>query len=489
MLKFNQNSQMRTYFFILVLFFLSYPYSSKAQQNIDTTLTFRGHIGNYPDYKGVEDLMKIIETGVSDLLKKNTEYEYYSKKNDTYFLEVSCTDKTLVFKFNFIRTPKTNDGLRYFGIVGGVDSIDVNTQLDREITYPAAKKVWHFYETKDNYNINANRKNNSVKIDNFYVKEELKEIFFKFSYSVGFNLYPSPIPKENEYYYQQKIALSKETIKPYLSVFFLNNLKLQHGEARRYFRDGSEYYAESVEEGRLMRIKYGKYNTPATSKTNNPDLNSNDLGKNNTKDIASSKTIKDNKNSIWSDDPAIFLKQLSVAEAAIKNSKLSNSKKQEALAKIIPLKKQARELIDFKKLGQDWDDFLNQTGRFDKNGKIVKSQISKYFNDSENKLLLKILNQELNLDPQSKNWDRCGNTLENCKFCGRQINVTKYYRSIGFIIRDLDGLPVMVRLTDSEIKEVKYYLARIRSGSYYVCLTNDKELFCTKEHSYLFNKR
>jgi hypothetical protein len=184
-----------------------------------------------------------------------------------------------------------------------------------------------------------------------------------------------------------------------------------------------------------------------------------------------------------SDDPLIMLKQFDEMALEIKKSNWSNSKKQEELAKITDLKKQTRELIQFKKLANNIDDNINHIEQKDKSGKIVSSRLLKYFNDSEDKLILKILNNEINLDPQSKNLNPCGTTLDNCKykFCNKSITVKTNFRSIGYIIQDLNHLPFF-SMNEKDIKEIKYFLGQLRSGKYYVCIPSGFDSFCSKEH-------
>ena len=156
------------------------------------------------------------------------------------------------------------------------------------------------------------------------------------------------------------------------------------------------------------------------------------------------------------------------------------------------VKKQMKDIIELKKFGEDWDDALNHAEERDKNGKIVKSILSKYLNESDKILLLKILNGEIESDPESRNFGSyvCGTTIANCKFCGTRINVNKYYESLGGIFISLHRTPLIgLSIKEADIKELKSYLGLIRSGKYYICIKKDKELFCTPEHKYLFDKR
>ena len=201
-------------------------------------------------------------------------------------------------------------------------------------------------------------------------------------------------------------------------------------------------------------------------------------------------TVKEGQDSKF--DAQVALKKLLLYEAAIKKSKLSNSKKQEALEKLSVVKKQMKDIIELKKFGEDWDDALNHAEERDKNGKIVKSILSKYLNESDKILLLKILNGEIESDPESRNFGSyvCGTTIANCKFCGTRINVNKYYESLGGIFISLHRTPLIgLSIKEADIKELKSYLGLIRSGKYYICIKKDKELFCTPEHKYLFDKR
>lgn len=188
----------------------------------------------------------------------------------------------------------------------------------------------------------------------------------------------------------------------------------------------------------------------------------------------------------------VELKKVLLYEAAVKKSKLSNSKKQEALEKLSVVKKQMKDVIEIEKFGEDFDDALNHAEERDKNGKIVKSILSKYLNESDKILLLKILNGEIESDPESRNFGSyvCGTTIANCKFCGTRIKVNKYYQSLGGIFISLHRTPLIgLSIKEEDIKELKSYLGLIRSGKYYICIKNDKELFCTPEHKYLFDKR
>jgi hypothetical protein len=501
---------MKIYFILLIIFLSSHPYIAEAQEGIDTTLTFKGHIGNYPDYKGIDDLMQKVETGINELLKKKTEYINYAKKNNNYFLKISCEDKNLELKFSFLRANNTTEGMRYFAGVGIIDSVEVNNPIKWEINSSLNDKAKHFYETKAlqhssyasnyfYYSKNGYEKDKrSLLIDKFLVNGESKEIYFSYSFFTGSVLYPLPMSKIDEILYKDKIKLSNKLEKPELSVFVLNNLKLQHGEAR-YIGSGKDgkarIYAKTVEEARLANAK----NSPPTeSKPVNSISKASTIETSIPNPIIENKLVitkpvlKDNQNIKWSDDPAILLKQIMLAEATIKNSKLSNVKKQEALALFIQLKKQARELIEFKKLGQKWDDALNNVEEKNKDGRIVKSILSKFLNESENNLLLKIINGEIDSDPQSRNFGSyvCGTTITDCKFCGTQIKVNKYYNSLGGIIIGMHRTPLIgAFLKETEIKELKSWLGLIRSGKYYICIKNDSELFCTREHKYLFNKR
>ncbi len=190
----------------------------------------------------------------------------------------------------------------------------------------------------------------------------------------------------------------------------------------------------------------------------------------------------------FSDDPKILLSQLNLIEAEIKKSKMSASKKQEALANFNILRKQAKDLIELKKLGNRWDGMMNFKEERNRNGKIINSRLLEYLNESEKKILLQILNGEIDVDPQSKNYTRCGTKEANCKFCGIRMTVNTNYRSIGMIISSFNYLP-FVSLNEPEVKEIKSYLRQIRSGKHYICFADESDLFCSRQHKYLFDKR
>jgi hypothetical protein len=168
---------------------------------------------------------------------------------------------------------------------------------------------------------------------------------------------------------------------------------------------------------------------------------------------------------------------------------MTTTQKQEALVKLNDAIKQYRDLIEVKKIGKKWDEFMNFNDGRKENGKITNSRLLEYLNEADKKLLLRILNREIDSDPQSKHGSSCGTIVTNCRQCGDRISVTSRYRSIGQTIIDLDGLPVFYILNESEVKELKSYFQKIRSGKYYICDAYNDEKFCSKQHKYLFEQR
>ena len=231
---------------------------------------------------------------------------------------------------------------------------------------------------------------------------------------------------------------------------------------------------------------------------NNPiELPSSNLNEKLYLNQGSSNSIEINKsnsakagNSTLSDDPSIAINQLIKLKSLINSSKkMTSTEKQEALVKLNDAIKQYRDIIELNKIGQKWDEFMTFNDGRKENGKITNSRLLEYLNEADKKLLLRILNREIDLDPQSKHGSSCGTIVTNCRQCGDRISVTSRYRSIGYTIRDLNDLPVFYILNESEVKELKSYFQKIRSGNNYICDAYNDEKFCSKQHKYLFQQR
>jgi hypothetical protein len=126
--------------------------------------------------------------------------------------------------------------------------------------------------------------------------------------------------------------------------------------------------------------------------------------------------------------------------------------------------------------------------------KIPESPFYKYLNDGDRKLLIKILTNEINIDPKGfdDGWGIkkkiCGKASEKCEWCGKNSLFVTYYNSNGELIKMLNHNTQKMFLIELNtnnrdgvryINEMKKLLNLIRNKQYYTCLSDSKEKFCS----------
>lgn len=137
----------------------------------------------------------------------------------------------------------------------------------------------------------------------------------------------------------------------------------------------------------------------------------------------------------------------------------------------------------------------------------IMYQIAKRLGPADNKMLLDILENKIDSDPQSRVGDRCGTGYSSCKWCGRSVSYEKTLKSRVQLIRMFQlGSPLLGvlmpianifgqlggALTGAKPKNLNYekmmneltiemrgYLQNIRKGNYYYCDGGGGDLFCS----------
>ena len=134
-------------------------------------------------------------------------------------------------------------------------------------------------------------------------------------------------------------------------------------------------------------------------------------------------------------------------------------------------------------------------------------QVAKRLSPGDKKLLLDILDDKIDTDPQSRVGNRCGTGYSSCKWCGRQVSFEKTYQSrvqmikmfalgspmIGALLplaqlyaqlggifsggkpKNISNEKMMGGLTN----EIRGYLTQIRNGNYYSCEGSTGDMFCS----------
>jgi len=443
----------------------------------DTTLVFKAYIGKYPKYNGLKNVLDSIEISVNNLLQGDIPYMVFLSINNIPQETYSIKNKIFTYK---IILKKCEEQKRYwkFGIGGAFYLADtlITSYNDKEPSEAGSSVRWLLMDKAKNWNsigvTELSPHDISREDANKYILERKKRIDLE-------NSSEKRESSQHDTFNEGDIFFTCSSIFGVISNKALLNASVIDNKV-----PNMKYLYSLVYQDQSIKSTYSKNKEPAqTSTSNSTAVNKNSVG-------TTRPTVKEGQDSKF--DVQVELKKLLLYEAAIKKSKLSNSKKQEALEKLGVVKKQMKDVIELEKLGEDWDDALNHAEERDKNGKIVKSILSKYLNESDKILLLKILNGEIESDPESRNFGSyvCGTTIANCKFCGTSIKVNKYYESLGGIFISLHRTPLIgLSIKEADIKELKSYLGLIRSGKYYICIKKDKELFCTPEHKYLFDKR